>query len=169
MKYIELGDARVPFEANLGFTQTYEDAKPRKLKYYASGNPRRLKSNVAKKIKTVMSAPNGVWPDSFDGLDWDAVLLLKCARERIIDGATNVITIPAARRSDAGYEPFGFALVGNRKVPAAITAIAGDQYTLASNPGATRYGVGYYPQFNVLASKKSTGKYGWLIEAVETT
>lgn len=169
MKYIELGDASVPFEANIGFTQTYAPAKPRKLKYYSNGNPIPLKSAVSKKIKTVMSAPGGVWPDSFDGLDWDAVLLLKCARERAVSGATNVITIPAARRSDAGYEPFGFAQVGDRKVPAAIISVSTNQYTLAINPDAIKYGVGYYPQFDVLAEKKSTGKYGWSIEAVEIT
>jgi hypothetical protein len=170
MRFIEIDDVSVPVEANLGIRQTYEPVRARQVKRYVSGAAVRLMSNVPRKIKTTISSSGENYhPDGFDGIDWDAVLTLKCAEPRSVTGVggSNVITLPAARRSDFGYEPKGWAKKANGRRVSSPVSPSGDVYTVTTVAGAVSYQVSYYPEISVLAEKKNTGDLGWTITAEE--
>ncbi|MBS0442820.1 MAG: hypothetical protein JSR38_12755, partial [Proteobacteria bacterium] len=61
----------------------------------------------------------------------------------------NVITLPAARRSDAA--PFGFALDASGLLRPTAVTLAGNVATLIAVAGATGYQVLYYPLLTIRA------------------
>lgn len=153
--FFELGGLRVPVESIGSFAQSYEPL---------GGVARlRLMSGAAvqqvhwRKTRTVLSG-EGWWPLGLDGLDYDNTLTLKCAAARAIVSASNIIVLPAARRTDAGYTPAGHAVVpgggtrvgGGDLVPTAL-ALAGDTATLTVVAGASAYHVAWWPQLTVYA------------------
>lgn len=115
----------------------------------------------------------GIVPPGLSGLSRSAQYVLKSPSTLSVDGATNVITVPSARRVDTGYEPRGYAVVGSKYVPTALSMV-GDVATLVTVAGATGYGVLYWPQLTVLAvfsqssgAGSSGGRHTWQIEAEE--
>lgn len=91
---------------------------------------------------------DGIVPVAFAGLSRTAQHVLKSPASRSVHGDTNVITVPAARRADTGYVPRGFAVV-NGLYYATPLSMAGDVATLTAVPGASGYGVIYWPQLSV--------------------
>lgn len=68
---------------------------------------------------------------------------------RSIQSASNVITLPAARRVDAA--PYGFALDAIGLLRPVGVSVAGNAATLAVWAGAVSYQVLYYPLLTVRA------------------
>lgn len=125
---------------------------------------------VWQKLRVRVSG-GGIVPAGLSGLDYTAQLTLKSSASRAIQSASNVITIPAARRVDTGYAPAGFAVVGGRYVPTAI-ALIGNVATLTAVTGASNYGVIYWPQLIVYARFTSnmasaSARHTWQIDAEE--
>lgn len=113
----------------------------------------------------------GIVPAAFAGLDWTAQHTLKSPASRAIHGTSNVIAVPAARRTDSGYTPFGFAVVGGL-YQATPLVMAGHVATLTVVAGASAYGVLYWPQLSVYASfshaaSAASARHSWQIEAEE--
>lgn len=114
---------------------------------------------------------SGIVPAAFAGLDITATHTLKSPSTRAVHGGTNVITVPAARRTDSGYTPRGFAVVDGGYVATPL-AMAGDVATLTAVPGAAGYGVLYWPQLTVFASfshdtAAASSRHDWVIDAEE--
>jgi hypothetical protein len=89
-----------------------------------------------------------------------------------VTAATNSVTLPAARRSDADHDPVGFALVGDELVPTNIGSIIANVATLDVVAGATAYEVWYWPELTVAvvrntAKGQQDNSYQWTIEAEE--
>ena len=165
MKFFELGGVQIPLEANINFKQTYADVQKKIIHRMMDGTAK--PQGTFSKLKTALSG-SGYSGHGLDGLDYSGALTLKCAEPRSIGSASNVIIIPAERRSDAGYEPMGVAIVNNRRVFTGIASVSGDQYTVETRAGATAYQVAYYPQLNVIAHRpESNGGLSWRIEAEE--
>jgi hypothetical protein len=61
----------------------------------------------------------------------------------------NVLTLPAARRSDPGSEPVGRAYIGERLVRTSCSVV-GNTATLGLVAGATGYEVLLWPEFTAL-------------------
>ena len=175
--WFELGGVRVPIESVTGFTQTYEPLGGTARLRMMSG---RLMQQVHwRKLATTLSA-EGWWPPGLEGLDYDTALTLKCAAPRTLASASNVIVLPAARRTDTGYTPQGYAIVpgqstrvgGGDLVPTALS-IATDTATLTTVSGATGYHVAYWPQLQVLADPPQTeaaitdAQHRWTLRAEE--
>ncbi len=153
--WFEIGGLKIATEAVLGFEQVYEPM--------AGAARLRLMSGAAvqqvwwRKLRTVLSG-DGWWPPGLDGLDYDATLTLLCAVPRTLQAASNVIALPAARRTDTGYTPQGYALVrgaspqvgGGDLVPTTL-GLAGDVATLGTVAGAIGYHVAYWPALTVWA------------------
>ena len=96
-----------------------------------------------------------------------------------------MLTLPAARRTDAGFVPIGYALItpdggdamlDPRWQPADV-ALAGDVATVTPATGALQYQVWYWPQVTVFATRPqvewvgqpagSGHSYSWSLEARE--
>ena len=157
--FFVLGGVVVPVESVLDFTQGYEPM---------GGTARlRLMSGAAvqqvwwRKLRTTLSGA-GWWPSGLEGLDYDSALTLLCAAPRTLLSASNVIALPAARRTDAGYTPIGHARLpgggtqvgGGDLVPTPLS-IASHVATLTPVTGATGYQVAYWPALSVLADPPS--------------
>lgn len=113
----------------------------------------------------------GIVPAAFAGLSRTAQYVLKSPASRSVHGDTNVIAVPAARRTDTGYTPRGFAVV-NGLYYATPLSMAGDVATLTAVPGAAGYGVIYWPQLTVFInpsqSADSAGaSHNFVLEAEE--
>ncbi|MCU7845290.1 MAG: hypothetical protein KZQ93_15785 [Candidatus Thiodiazotropha sp. (ex Monitilora ramsayi)] len=99
-------------------------------------------------------------------------LTISCTKRRAITSDSNVIVLPANRRSDAGAEPIGFVLndAGWQSVNVTFN---GDEATLDVVAWAKQYQVEYYPEFlaNVKApierKERRGSAYSWSIEAEE--
>lgn len=99
-----------------------------------------------RRIRTTLSA-SGIAPPGLDGIDWSQPHTLGCVAARSIQSASNVITIPAARRTDA--PPYGWAITAaGLLIPAAI-AVVGNIATLGAVGGAIGYHVAWYPLLTV--------------------
>ncbi len=154
--FFELGGVRVPIESVGSFSQSYEPLGGAARLRMMSGA---LVQQVTwRRLRTTLTG-DGWWPSGLETLDYDAPLTLLCAAPRAILSASNVIALPAARRTDAGYTPQGFARVagssaasvgGGELVPTAV-AIAADVATLTTVAGATGYQIAYWPSLSVLA------------------
>lgn len=114
----------------------------------------------------------GSLPLPLDGLNRASHYEIECAQHRHVAGVTNVLTLPAGRRSGGIYAPQGYAvvLVGGayELVPVAFTNITGNAYTLATVTGAQHYEVRYWPKFTGRIIHKSTSepwraRRGWTL------
>jgi hypothetical protein len=171
MKTFILGGLSLPFEAHLELGQTYENEEKSTLIRRADGSAGKVTA-WAGKLKTRLTGSGWV-PPGFDLLDYDNSLEMACIAARSVIGLERVITIPAARRSDAGFEPYARANVAGGLVDATITGTAGNVITIAPVAAAQFYAVFYYPKINVFASLPSlrhdaiNDKYSWDFEARE--
>jgi hypothetical protein len=111
----------------------------------------------------------GWYPEGLAALDYGSQLTIAGSVKRSVQGASNVITLPTARRTDTGYEPTGYAVVYGRRTPTTISVLSGVA-TLGVVSGASSYGVDYYPQITAYADFRTTGRpndlnFGWTITA----
>ena len=158
--FFSLGGVVVPIESALDFSQTYEPLGGVARLRMMSGA---LVQQVGwRKLRTTLSGA-GWWPSGLEGLDYDSALTLLCAAPRAILSASNVIALPAARRTDAGFAPIGHAVVpgasvgvsGGDLVPTAVS-IADNLATLTPVTGAIGYQITYWPQITVFVTSRAT-------------
>ena len=148
----------VPVYAMTEISQTYSKQRASYRSRMRNGD---LKQRViwplsGAKLTTTISG-NGIIPPGIgeDGLvDYDGSIVISCVGHRGITSASNVITLPAARRSDAGSEPYGRALTpgGWRETP---LALVGDTATLTAVSGAPQYQAVYFPELTCFADPPS--------------
>jgi hypothetical protein len=115
----------------------------------------------------------GWMPGGLQGFSRRTAHLLSCPTPRDVISATPTVQIPAARRSDAGYEPYAHAIVDGVAVETAIDSLVGDTVTCAPVSSATGYGVAYYPEItawlsvNDLTAENGDRAFTWELEAEE--
>lgn len=164
-----LGGVRVPLHSVLDFEQSYSTIEGGRVLRMTDGAA--VKTVHWRRISTTVSA-SGWIPPGLLALDYDAPLVMRCAAPRSIVTTATVVTLPAARRSDAGQEPYAEALVDGLWQPTDVD-IAGDTATITAVPGAGAYRVSYYPELTVFASSPeesgdlARADYRWSIEAEE--
>lgn len=143
-----LGGLEIPFYAAFDLQQTYEPRSKEVIHEMGDGSLRKqVFGGAQNKVGTRLSG-SGPIPPGLLSLDFTASLLLKCAAERAINSASNAITIPAERRADAGYEPWGRAQIDNRWSPTPV-AMSTNLATLTPVAGADLYQVLWFPEFQV--------------------
>ena len=165
--FFELGGVSVALHANLEFRQQYRPV--------VSANTRRMMDGSLNKqsnwtrVGTSLSARGWV-PHGLDGLDYSSPLLMKCGAPRAITSASNILTIPAERRADAGYEPQAYAIKNGEQIETSI-GIATNTATLGIVVGAEFYQVVYFPEITVYADPPAqdldvhAAEYGWTLRA----
>jgi hypothetical protein len=174
MSYFELGGIKVLLDSSLQITQTYEDASNSSLLEFADGSRQKqtfLPSSGKIKVTTQGRGWHGL---GLSGLDWSGELLMKCVFSIAVNGVTNVIAIPSERRTDAGFEPHGYARVNDEYVATDVVSIVGDIVTLIQLPNANGYKIEYWPEIIILSEKKpaetwdnSSNDYSWSFVAFQ--
>ena len=174
MSYLVLGGIAVPIDCFAKFDQRYEEllgAASALLRMMDGSLFKQTGWNGNKKLK-VITTGEGWAPLALTALDFSNPLVLKCANPRSITNASNVISVPAARRSDADYLPVGLAIVNQQLVETPLVLI-GDTATLTIVENATAYRVNYWPEINVFINEppegwnKSSNSHSWSFEALE--
>ena len=159
-RWFELSDGtnscKVHLYEALEYSQGYENFGGNTVHRMINGAG--VKQSNWNKIRTTLSGNGGV-PLGFSALDYSASLTLKCGVTRSISKSTNVIVIPANRRTDAGYLPTGFKLIDGFWVSADISVVS-NTATVTLDANATAYMVQYFPQITVLMDNPSES-YDW--------
>jgi len=125
------------------------------------------------KLRTTISS-DGPAPPGLRAIDNSNPYEIWCIAPIAINSASNVITLPATKRSDTGSEPLGFAEVGAEMVPTPLVLSGLDDTTatLTTVSGATQYQVRYFPKLTVMSPPvrfsltRGVG-YDWTLEAEE--
>lgn len=144
-----------------GLSQTYVQTK-KSIRTMMSG-ARKAQQNYDPKITTTISGRGWMLP-GWEGIDLSSSLTLSCAEAKTIADASNVITIPSARRSDVALR--AFAYIDGVWQPATF-GTAGDIITVTLAAGATQYMVGFYPEFGAFIEIDQNGRQGWSLTAEE--
>ncbi len=171
MSTITLGGIEIPLVAGNEVRQSYEViggvARRRML------NGAALQQTHWTKLRTVISG-TGWLPEGLVSLAYSGTLTLRCAAPRSIRSASNVITLPTARRTDTGYAPTGFAIpAGGASAAATSCSVVSHVATLGVISGTAWYEVRYWPELTVYATPPSVqfdrnrGEWAWTIEAEE--
>lgn len=169
MRSLIIGGIAVPRLASLEVAEVVEPIAARARYRMADG---KFKTRTAwSGAWRVLIDLRGTIPPGLSALDWDAGVQIACTRHQAITSGTNVITLPQARRADAGSQPYGRALVAGRWVRTPL-ALTGDLATLDVVAGATVYQAVLFPLLTVFGdgpaleySRDSELPHGWRLEA----
>lgn len=151
---LTIDSLRLPLPVAGEITQDYEDFGGFALLRLGAGAA--VHQEVWRKTRTTLSA-RGLVPPGLAAVDWSQSHTLGCVAPRSVQSASNVITLPAARRSDA--PPYGFAVGVNGLLRPTAVGLAGDTATLTAVAGAIWYQVLYYPLLTVRAPAGARVQY----------
>ncbi len=144
MRTLEIGGIVIPAHASHELEQSYEDAGPASLLRMMDGSA--VLQGTWSRIRTTITG-SGMLPPGLAMLDRFASHVIKCVAERALDSPSNAITLPAARRTDAGYSPYGLAVMADHSVVASAASLVGNVLTITPVSGAIGYRATYWPQF----------------------
>lgn len=138
---LKIGTLEIPAAEGHSWRQTFAEIgtsqpfRTRSGSLLASQRYRKLRSNIR---------GEGWDVSGLEGLNPATAYALHCIQPRALVGASNVLTIPASYRTDAGYTAQGSALVGGRW-QASPVGLVGQVATVTTVSGATAYRVKYWP------------------------
>lgn len=164
-----LAGVAIPLHASLQLRQVYEPIGGSSVLRMQSGKG--LKQTHWRKLRTTLQGQGWI-PPGLAGIDYSQPMIMSCIAPRAVTRGSTVIDIPADRRGDTGYEPAGWAQVGDAWVSTPLV-MNGDQATLTAVSGADLYMVMYYPQITVLTDGPQeddtidTAAYSWSLAAEE--
>lgn len=169
---LEIGSLIIPFRAGIEIDQEYASLGGEMILRAVSG--RGIKQMTYDRLRVTTSG-SGWMPAALETLDFTAQHVLKCIVPRGMTAvfATRQATIPAARRSDAGYLPFGTALLASGEAIATPVTMATNVATCTAVSGAVSYHVAWYPAPTVYLLRPQTSgnladaSYRWEIIAEE--
>lgn len=168
----EIGTLVIRQVAGFDLQQDYLDVGPENLARTVSG--RAIKQMTYSKLRVTTSG-SGWIPAGLQTLDRSQHHIIKCVKPRYVaaDPVTRQALLPAARRSDGRFAPWGYAFRADGSFLIAPVTLAGNVATVAAVSGAVAYGVGYLPQITayVMAPSESgdmgSATYRWEIVAEE--
>jgi len=164
---IIIGGIRIAFDSAYELTQTYDNLGGVALHRMLDGTG--VQQVHWRKLATTITG-SGKLPDGLAALNFDSSITILCMAPLGISTVSNVITLPAARRTD--WAPVGYAIVGGRLVRSAVS-VSTNTATVTTVSGATAYQVLYWPSLTVLASppeRQFNGRgtvAGWTLRAEE--
>lgn len=170
MKTIVIGGVSIPDLAALELQQTYEPIGGEMTLRTIGGSA--IKQITWQKWRTTITG--GGWlPFGLSSLDYSAQMAVACIVPRGVVCSGLSATLPAARRSDTGYVPWGVALMADQTTQITAATMAGNVATLDAVAGAIGYQAMYYPLLQCYVSRpkeqgvRETASYGWSIVAEE--
>lgn len=137
-------------------------------------NGRGIKQMTYGKLRVTTSG-SGWLPLGLDGIDYSITHVLGCVTPKRVPAnfAARAAILPAARRSDSGFTPFGTALVGGGQAISTPVTMVGNVATCAAVAGAIDYMVSYYPAPTVWlmrpheSGNQADASYRWELVAEE--
>lgn len=141
-----IGGLRLPLRVGAEVQQSYEDFGGYAVLRLGAGAA--VPQQSWRKLRTTISG-RGIAPPGLSAINWSAPVSIACVQARSIQAASNVIAIPAARRSDAPV--YGWAITADGLLAPTPVVMAGNTATLQSIPGAAGYQVNWYPLLSVIA------------------
>lgn len=141
-----IGGLRLPLRVGAEVQQAYEEFGGFTVLRLGAGAA--VPQQAWRKLRTTLSG-RGIAPPGLSALNWSAPVTLACVDGRSIQSATNVITLPAARRVDA--PPYGWAITPAGMLMPTAVSVAGNTATLQPVAGAVGYQVVWYPLLTVIA------------------
>lgn len=165
-----LGGVSVPWNAAMNLQQDLRPIGGASIRRMMNG--RGVKQSHWNKLQILLSA-EGMSPAGLSQLDFTGSLLFKSGVPRAIRSDSNIITLPAARRTDTGFLPFGKAYFPRGASIATALSIVSNTATLTVVSGAISYSVFYYPEINVVGDppneefEESSGDFSWSLTLEE--
>lgn len=147
-KAFALGAVVVPIHAALALRQRIEPVQAASLLRLGQGAG--IKQTAWSGKRRITLSADGWCPPGLSGLDYAAPLLLRCGLPDAVSSTSATITLPATRRTDAGYLPFARAHLPGGWQDTAVS-MAGHVATCTAVTGAVGYTVWYYPELSVYA------------------
>ena len=168
----QIGAFVLPMVAGFDLDQQYSPQGGESLLRTVSG--RGIKQTTYNKLRITTSGTGWI-PSGLETIDYKEQHLVRCVVPRAVPAvmATRQATLPAARRSDSGFTPFGFALKADGSVVNTPATLAGHVATLAAVAGAIAYQAAYYPEFTAWINRPtssgnlSDATYRWELIAEE--
>lgn len=151
---LQLGTFILHDIAGFDIEQQYHPIGGEHLFRAASGNG--IKQSTWSKLRVTTSGTGWI-PSALGSIDYDQQMVLKCVVPRAISASvgTRQATLPAARRSDGKFSPYGIAILSNGQAVQTSAAMVGNVATLAEVSGAVAYEACYYPELTVWAFRPS--------------
>ena len=143
---LEIGSVVIPGYASLGLEQVYEPLEGAAVLRATDGTA--VKQTAWSKLRTVITGTGWI-PEGLATIDWSVAQTMKGAAPRSVWSTSNVIAVPAARRSDVAVR--GFGIVDGVPVETTVS-MSGDTATLTTVSGATSYYALYWPEFQAFFS-----------------
>lgn len=154
---LEVGNLVIPAGAMGNLRVQYEDQAARTDRRTASGAFNR-RTAWSGKLRATITADSFA-PLGLDTLDQDTAYTVALPVQRSVSSASNVITLPAARRSGGLYDPVGFAVVDGQLVSTQV-AVVTNTATCTVVSGASGYRVDYYPSISAYLTVPDTSLDG---------
>lgn len=171
MKSLLIGGLVIPDLAALDLQQTYDPIGGETTLRTLTGAG--IKQMTWAKLRTTIQG-GGWMPHGLTGLDYSQQLAVACIVPRgIVCNGSRQATLPAARRADAGYEPWGLALMPDGSAQVSAASLAGNVATVTAVTNAIAYQALYHPLLTCWVTRPSeTGTrgdatYAWQISAEE--
>lgn len=168
----EIGSLVVRPIAGFDLQQSYEQIGPEAILRTVSG--RGIKQTTFGKLR-VVTGGSGWMPAGLQSLDRTQQHVVKCIQPRTMPAnfSTRQATLPAARRSDAGFTPWGYAVLADGSTVTVSAALAGNVATVDAVAGAIAYAVAWLPQITAWinppmeSGDMSDATYRWELVAEE--
>jgi hypothetical protein len=155
-----IGGVSVPVHSVLSLRQSYTHLSARSVARLADGTGV-ISSLWSGRIATRIQASGWVPPGLYS-VDWSSPQIVSCIEPLAMTSAGRVFTLPAGRRSDSGYTPYGLAYAGELWVETPVTLV-GDEATLDEYPRLTMIS-----QDGIDEDLDADGaSYGWSLSAEE--
>ena len=155
VKTIVIGGVSIPDLAALELQQTYEPIGGEMTLRTIGGSA--IKQITWQKWRTTITG--GGWlPFGLSSLDYSAQMAVACIVPRGVVCSGLSATLPAARRSDTGYVPWGVALMADQTTQITAATMAGNVATLDAVAGAIGYHAMYYPPAVLRQPAEGTGR-----------
>lgn len=149
---LHIGSVSIEALESLDLDQTYEILGGEAIQRTVGGSG--LKQMTWARLR-VQTSGQGWLPPGLADLDTSQQMTLRCIVPRAIPCTGLVATLPAARRSDAGYLPYGIATLASDQAVKTSAVLVGNVATLAAVAGAVSYRALYYPELTVWAMRPS--------------
>lgn len=171
MKLLKIGSVEIPQYATLDLEPVLSPIGGEYIRRTISGAG--IKQSTWRKTRIMLSG--GGWaPAGLDALDYTVQHAVALITPRAVNcNVSREATLPAARRADTGYTPFGVAYLDNGGTATAAVVMVDNVATLDAVSGAIGYAAMYYPLINCWifrpteSGSRGDASYRWELVAEE--
>lgn len=139
--FLVIAGIRLPYESYPA-SQSYAPLEDGSILHRTLNGTGIKQTHFSKLVTTIEG--DGFTPAPLDGVDWSAAVSISCIKPMVLNSASNVATLPAARRSDLTDNVLARALVDGYEVATPVNVV-GNTATATVVAGASAYRFWYFP------------------------